>query len=163
MSTKELNFTWGAVNNRVAKIGVGAYLSASDTTDVTTSYIKLEGTFVNVEFEGFEIDGATSKLKYNPADGIDRTFKLAYSGEGHCPTKNDEFTVGIEVTNDGTPAIVTGTESVVKCRTAGSPYGFSRVFPLSLEVGDLIQIQVKGDASFTLTMDEFTTTLTKFY
>lgn len=159
----ELNVPWQAVENRVAKVGVGAILSAEDTTDVTTTYARLEGTFTNIELEGFELDVSTSKLKYNPSDGVARTFKLSYSGEMTCPSVNDIGSIAIELTRAAVSEIINGSESNVTCRTANSPYSFSRVLPVTLEVGDLIEIQVKGDASFTLTMKAFTTTLTKFY
>ena len=150
------------VDKRIAKVGVGAYLTASATTAVTTSYTTLLGTFDNVEISGFEIDVPTSKLKYLPSDGVTRTFNLIYSGVVKCPSNNDVVTVGIEHTN-GSAAIVAGTETAITCRIGGSSYPFAKVFPMTLESGDLIEIQVKGDASFTLTMDEFSTTLTKMY
>lgn len=158
-----LNFPEQALNNRVAKVGVGAYLTAQANTTVTTAYTRLLGTFSNVELEGFEIDDTTSKLMYNPEDGLARTFKLNYSGELSCTGINDVAIVGIELTRDGSSSIVTGTECSTTCRTADSPFPFSKVFPIELEVGDLIEIQVKGDDSFTVTMYEFATTLTKFY
>ena len=158
-----LNFSEQAVNNRVAKVGLGAFLASSTNTPVTTAYTRLLGTFTNVESEGFELDVPSGKLKYNPDDGLDRTFTLVMSGQVNCPNVNDVATIGLEVTRDEVAAIVVGTEVATTCRTAGSPYSFSRVYPLSLEVGDLFEIQIKGDASFTVSVDEFSTTLTKFY
>ena len=158
-----LNFPWSEVNNRVAKVGVGSSLSAATNTPVTTTYTRLLGTFTNTELEGFELDEATDKLKYNPADGLDRTFDLIYTGQLNCPNLNDVATIGIELTRDASSSIVDGTETAVTCRTAGSDYSFARYFPLAIKVGDLIEIQIKGDASFTVTVDEFSTSLTKKY
>ena len=158
-----LNFTWAAVNDRVAKVGIGAYLTASTPTPSTTAYTRLLGAFTNVETEGFEYNVAEGKMMYNPADGLSRTFNLLMSGQLNCPNVNDVATIGLELTRDGVAGIVTGTEISVTCRTASSPYSFSRVYPIALEVGDLFEIQIKGDASFTITVDEFSTTLTKFY
>ena len=152
-----------AINDRVAKVGVGAYLTSPATTAVTTAYTRLLGTFTNVELEGFELDGTSGKLMYNPDDGLNRTFLLLYSGNVQGASSNDIVIVGIEITRDSVSAITSGTEVATICRVASSPYPFAKVFPLSLEVGDLIELQVKGDSSFTLTMDEFATTLTKFY
>lgn len=159
----QLSKPWEAIDNRTAKVGVGAYLTSATTTPVTTTYTKLLGIFNNVELEGFEFDATSGKLKYNPDDGTDRTFLLTYSGNVECPSPNDEVTVGIEVTTDSVASIVLGTETSITCRSSNSPYAFDKTFPLSLTVGDLIEIQVKGDSSFTLQVDEFSTTLTKFY
>ena len=158
---KELNFPWSAVNNRVAKIGVGAYLTASANTAVTTSYTRLLGTFNNEFLEGFIIDtGNGDKLTYQPDDGLTRTFLLIYSGEVSAPTNNDEITVGIEK-GDGTPAIVSGTVRTVDCRVANSPYVIASVYPITLEDGDTIEIQIKGDRSFTATVSQFSAVITK--
>lgn len=158
-----LNFPWEAVNNRVAKVGVGAYLTASADTACTTAYTRMLGTFENEEISGFEIDATTSKLKYNPEDGVARTFMLIYAGEGSCPTNNDHYTVGVELTRDDSSAIVTGTENQVTCRSAGSPYPCMKVFLLPLQVDDLIEIQLKADGTKTVTMDEFSAVLVKVY
>jgi len=154
---------WQGIANKIAKVGIGAYLGTPTTTDVDGTYTRLLGTFTNVQSEGFELDVPSGKVKYNPVDGVNRTFNLNYSGDVSCPTNNDEVTIGIEVTRSAVAAIVTGTETTVKCRTNSTPYTFSKIFPLDLEVGDLIEIQIKGDATFTATMIEFATTLTKFY
>jgi len=163
MADKILTLTWEAIQNRSQKVGVGAFLTASDTTAVTTAYTRLEGTFSNVELEWFELDVPSGKLKYNPTDGLARTMLLNYSGYLSCPNFNDIATIGIEVTRDEVAAIVTGTETAIICLQSNSPYSFGRVYPLPLESGDLIEIQIKGDASFTVTMNEFSTTLIKFY
>ncbi len=154
---------WQGIANKIAKVGIGAFLATPTTTDVNGTYTRLLGTFTNVQIEGFEFDVPSGKLKYNPIDGVNRTLKLIYSGDVSCPSNNDEVTIGIELTRDSVESIVTGTETTVKCRTNSTPYTFSKVFPLDVEVGDLIEIQIKGDATFTATMIEFATTMTKFY
>jgi len=163
MADKILNFTWEAVNNRVAKVGAGAYLTTPTPTPVTTTPTRLLGTFTNVEAEGFEIDGATGKLKYNPTDGLARTFVLIYSGNVEGAGSNDIVGVTIEVVRDSVASIIPGSSTETICRLSASPYPFSRGVPYTYEVGDLIEIQVYGDSSFTLIMAEFTTNLFKFY
>ena len=158
-----LNFSEQAVNNRVAKVGVGAYLSTATDTPVTTAYTRLLGPFVNVELEGFEIDGTSGKLMYNPDDSFVRTFVLQYAGNLNCPSLNDIATIGIQLTRATVESMIPGSETPVTCRTAGSDYHFARTTPVTFEVGDLIEIQVKGDSSFTCNVANFVTTLTKFY
>ena len=157
-----LNFPWLAVNNRVAKSGVGAYLTAPADTAVTTSYTRLLGTFSNVEISDFEIDGTSGKLTYRPADGVSRTFLLLYSAQVEAPSVNDVITIGVEAGN-GAPAIIAGSERSVVCRTAGSPYAIANVIPVTLDDEDTIEIQIKGDSSFTATVDEFSTALIKMF
>lgn len=155
-----LNFPWAAVNNRVAKVGVGARLSAAADTPVTTAYTRLLGTFTNVALEGFEIDGTSGKLTYRPDDGVSRTFLLIWSAQVEAPSVNDEITIGIEY-GDGSPTVV--AERTIICRTADSPYSAMALYPITLDDEDTIEIQIKGDSSFTATVDAFGTALIKMY
>ena len=155
-----LNFPWAAVNNRVAKAGVTAYLTASANTAVTTSYTKLLGTFSNEFIEFFEIDGTSGKLTYRPDDGVSRDFKVDYSCEVSAPSVNDVITFGVEAGN-GSPVIVPGSEVSITCRTAGSPYPGGAIAHVRLDPEDTIEIQIKGDSSFTATVNQFSTSLIK--
>ncbi len=163
MSYQFLYETWADIAKKIATVGIGAFLTSSDTTAVTTSYVRLEGTFDNVEDEMFEINLSTERIKYNPVDGLTRTFTLTYTGDLSCPSNNDVATIGIEVTHDEVSTIVNGTEAHVTCRVGGSAYPFAKAYPLTLEANDEFEIQIKGDSSFTVTMNEFATTMTKFY
>lgn len=156
-----LNKEWAAVENRTEKVGVGAYLTASAVTAVTTDYTRLLGTFSNIVLEGFIING-DDKLEYAPADGISRTFLLKYSGEVQGEVVNDLITIGIE-TGNGTLGILAGSETTVTCRTASSPYVMAKNIPITLDDGDTVEIQIKGDASFDATVNEFSTSLIKYF
>lgn len=159
MADKVLNFPWEAVNNRVAMVGVGAELTAPATTPVTTSYTRLLGTFENEFIEGFFIDTENdNKLTYHPDDGTTRTFQLYWSAQVEAPTNNDEITIGIEY-GDGVTEVV--AERTAFCRVADSPYGMSTVYIIELNDMDTIEIKIKGDSSFTATVDAFNTTLLK--
>ena len=155
-----LNEPWQAIDDRNAMVGVGARLSAAADTAVTTSYTRLLGTFTNEALSGFEIDGTTGKLTYRPDDGLTRTFLLIWSAQVEAPTVNDEITIGVEYGN-GTPVIV--AERTIICRTADSPYSATALFPITLDDEDTIEIQIKGDSSFTATVDAFGTALIKMY
>ena len=156
---KELNKSWTAVDNRTAKVGAGARLTASADTAVTTSYTRLLGTFENEFIEGFFIDTENdNKLTYHPSDGITRTFLLLWSAQVSAPGVGDIVTIGIEYGN-GTTEVV--AERSITCRTAGSPYGATAVYVIELADGDTVEIQIKGDSSFTATTTAFGTALTK--
>ena len=155
----ELNVPWLAIQNRIALVGVGAELTASATTPVTIAYTRLLGTFENEFIEGFFIDTENdNKLTYHPDDGVTRTFKLQWSGQVEAPTNNDKITIGIEYGN-GTTEIV--AERTILCRVADSPYNISALYVITLNDMDTIEIQIKGDSSFTATVDAFSTVLSK--
>lgn len=157
-----LNKPWEAVENRTEKCGVSAYLTASANTAVTTSYTKLLGTFSNKVIEDFEIDGTSGKLTYRPADGITRIFKLDYACTVSAPNVGDIITIGVEA-GDGAPVIIPGSETSITCRTAGDPYFGGAITSIELVPEDTIEIQIKGDASFTATVEEFSTSLVKMF
>lgn len=163
MGTKSLNFPWSQINDFGGKAGVGAYLTAPATTDVTTAYTTLLGTFNNVVSEMFIIN-LDGKLEYSPSDGISRTFQLLYSATVQAPNVGDIITIGVEIGN-GSPVIVAGTEVAIFCKTANVPYNGAMVLPIAalMEPGDTIEIQIKGDSSFTATVNAFNTSLMKFY
>ena len=90
-----LNFPEEAINNRVAKVGVGAYLGTPTDTSVTTTYTRLLGTFTNKEADGFELDD-DDKLVYNPTDGIARTFLFNASYAVKSSVVNASVKIGLE-------------------------------------------------------------------
>ena len=160
-----LNFTESAINNRVAKVGVGAYLSTPQTTTIAVvdTYQRLEGIFTNNVLEGFFIDTENdNKLTYHPDDGAARTFAIIVPVSIKSDTVNTTCVVSLESGN-GTTATIDGSEVTIRTDTADVYRNGTIVIPVAVEDGDTIEIQIKADKTADITPEKCNPLMIKMF
>lgn len=140
-------------------VGVSAYLTASDTTTITTAgtYYPIAGTFDNDPIEYFSlVAGPSIQYDYCETKYFEVDWHATVSGDSASITT----TVGIKKNT----TVIDDSKMQTFLKNLGQKYAVSGTTVVSLACNDTIQLVCTSDGDGdVLTFHNFTTTIREFY